>query len=306
MEEQQTLHFRLMTYNVGGARRDSGSNLASIVEVIKEISPDVLVIQEAREYQYANLEWDGDVKEITKGGNIEYHHFLGPVLSLTKDMDIRKPIFVKSIFEDWREWRQGNAILSRWEFVRLGDDPSMPGEPRNIPLYRMPLYQGNRDSESRYALLGRVNCPPIYPYIIGVHLSTLLGERGKHTIPGKLEEAKHLRVEQARRLLDLLRKDVLEPRKPVFLLGDFNAAANESCISTILEKESEFMRLIPQNRGKDGGGTHPKVEESIDHIFVFPPERVKEYTCWIVDSLIAQKASDHLPVVADVVIKNSL
>ncbi|MFC1976451.1 hypothetical protein ACFLXQ_08630 [Chloroflexota bacterium] len=79
--------------------------MASIIEVIKEVSPDILVIQEAQEYQKTDLELDphSDVEQIIKEGNIEYHHFLGPVLSLTKDMDIRKAIFVESIFRDWQE-----------------------------------------------------------------------------------------------------------------------------------------------------------------------------------------------------------
>ena len=83
----------------------------------------------------------------------------------------------------------------------------------------------------------------------------------------------------------------------VFLLGDFNAVASEPCIASVLETEGGFVRLTPT---KGPGATHPKALEPIDHIFVYPRHRLAEYQCWIVDSPTARRASDHLPVVADV------
>ena len=300
MAKQQDSRFRLMTYNTGGARKDLGSNFASIVEVIKEISPDILVMQEATEYQDAEGNWHRDGTRIM--GKVDFkHYFFRPVLSLTEHLDVRKQIFVDNIFKDWLEWQQGNAILSRWDFVRLSD-PSKSGQPRHVPLYRVPLYQGSRDTEPRYALITRIDHSPTYPFVVGIHFSTLVGERGEQCIPGKSGEGELLRVEQARRLLNLLREHVLQPRKLVFLLGDLNATADESCVSAILEKEGGFMRLTPQNGEMP---THPNVSEPIDHIFVFPPERIERYECRIIDNRVTQKASDHLPVLAEVVIKNS-
>jgi endonuclease/exonuclease/phosphatase family metal-dependent hydrolase len=301
MEERQVSRFRLMTYNLRRITQDLTSNFANILEIIETVSPDILVIQEAIAYQDAGGDWHSNVKQFLEKGTIsKYHLFLGPTLSMRENFDVRQSIYVEGKFKDWRDWRYGNAILSRWDFVRFGD-PSKPGQPRNIPLHRVPLYLGNRDTEPRYALVGRVNCSPFYPFVIGVHFLTLLGERGQRHIPGKAEEVELLRVKQARRLLDLLRRNVLQPRELAFLLGDFNAAANELCISAILEKEGGFMRLVPQNNEVP---THPRVADPIDHIFVFPPERVMEYECWIIDSPMAKKASNHLPVMADVVVKN--
>ncbi len=301
MEKQQTSRFQLMSYNIGGGRKDFGSNFTDIVEIIREGSPDILVLQEATEYQDANGDWHSDAKQITQERILTSHSFFGSTLSMTENLNVNKKMFIEGIFNDWQEWRHGNAILSRWDFVRLGD-PTKPGQPRNVPLYQVPLYLGNRDTESRYALISRINCSLTYPFVIGVHFSTLMGERGQHPIPGKSEETELLRVKQARRLLDLLRKYVLEPRKLVFLLGDFNAPATELCISTVLEKEGGFMRLVPEN---DNVRTHPKVDRPIDHIFVFPPERIVEYTCRIIEGSVAKRASDHLPIVADLVVKNS-
>jgi endonuclease/exonuclease/phosphatase family metal-dependent hydrolase len=86
----------------------------------------------------------------------------------------------------------------------------------------------------------------------------------------------------------------------VFLLGDFNAVAGEPCIGSVLESEGGFVRLIPAE-GPDA--THPKAPGPIDHVFVYPRNRLVEYQCWIVDSATARRASDHLPVVADVEVR---
>ena len=301
MKKQHGSQFRLMTYNVGGGRKDFGSVIGDVIEVVKEVSPDILVIQEAAEFQDADGTWHSVLSQIAQAGECGKHAYFGPTLSMREYMHVRKALFVHSMFSDRRDWRQGNGILSRWGFVRLGD-PSKPGVPRNVPLYLTPLYQGSRDTDPRYALLTRVNESSVFPFVVGVHFTTLVAERGPRPFPGRAEEAEILRFKQARRLLDLLREHVLEPGEVVFLLGDFNAASKELCISSVLEAEGGFVRLNPS---QDGIATHPKVAEPIDHILVYPRSRLIEYQCWIVDSPIARRASDHLPVVADVKVRCS-
>ena len=286
-----------------GGTRDCGLVLSSLIEVIKEASPDILVIQEAAEFQDADGAWHSVLSQIARAGEFGKHVHFGPTICMREHMHVRKFLFVRGIFSDWRDWRKGNAILSRWEFVRLGD-PSKPGVPRNVPLYRTPLYQGSRDTEPRYALLARINRAPVFPFVLGVHFTTLVAEREQEgeplPLPGRAEEAQILRLKQAKRLLDLLRIHVLERGEVVFLLGDFNALAGEPCIASVLEAEGGFVRLIPAG-GPDA--THPKVLGPIDHIFVYPRNRLVEYQCWIVDSATARQASDHLPVVADVKVR---
>ena len=70
MEEQQAIQFRLMTYNIGGGRRDFGSILSRVIEVIKEASPDILVVQEATEFQDAEGAWHSDLSQIARLGNL--------------------------------------------------------------------------------------------------------------------------------------------------------------------------------------------------------------------------------------------
>ncbi len=284
-----------MTYNIGGARKDLGSVLDGVAQVVKEISPDILVVQEATELYDADGGRRSVLDPIAQAAGLEHVHF-GPTLSLREHLDVRKALFVHGIFNDWQDWKQGNALLSRWDLVRLGD-PSKSGAPRNVPLFRSTLYQGNRDTDPRNALLGRINKAPLFPFVAGVHLTTLVGERGSSPVPGRPERAAMMRFQQARRLLDLLREHILESGELVFLLGDFNAVAGEACISSVLETEGKFVRLEPSNVGV---GTHPKLAEPIDHIFVHPGSRLVDYQCRVVDTPMARQASDHLPVVADV------
>ncbi len=299
----QKSQFRLMTYNIKGKTGELAPALDSIIQVILDISPDILVIQEAAEFQDADGTWHRTLARIAQALDIGKHVYWEPTVSMQEHMNVQKPLFVRGIFNDWQDWRIGNAILSRWGFVRLGD-PSKAGVPRSVPLYQTPLYCGNRDTEPRYALVARIDKTPIFPFVVGVHLTTLIGEREQdgHPSPlsGKAEQAQLLRFTQAKRLLDLLREHVLERGEVAFLLGDFNAVASESCISSVLEMEGGFVHLTP-TQGPDV--THLQVSGPIDHIFVYPRDRLVEYKCWIVDSPIARQASDHLPVVADVQIK---
>ena len=300
MNERQESQFRLMTYNIGGALGEDGSAIDSVIKVVEEVAPDILIVQEAAEFQDADSVWHSALGQIAQAVGLG-NHCLGPTISLREHMHVQKPLFVHGIFNDWQDWRQGNGILSRWEFVRLGD-PAKPGAPRNVPIYRTPLYQGNRDTDPRYALIARINRPPIFPFVLGTHFTTLVGERegDARPLPDRAEKARSLRLEQAKRLLDLLREHVLERGDVAFLLGDFNATASEPCIASALETEGRFVRLIP-TQGPDV--THSKVLGPIDHIFVYPGYRLIEYECWVVDSLAARCASDHLPVVADVKVR---
>lgn len=300
MKLQEAAQFRLMTYNVRGGTRDPGAGAGRVREVIRAISPDILAMQEVGEFQDADGVWRGGLREIAPDAESGQHGYFGPTVDMREHLQVQKSLFVHGIFNDWLDWRIGNALLSRWDFVRLGD-PLKHGVPRNVSLYRAPLYLGNRDTEPRHVIVARVNRAPVYPFIVGVHLTTLVAEReqvgGPVPFPGKAEQAQLLRFGQARRLLELLKEHVLDAGEVVFLLGDFNAVASEACITSVLEGEAGFVRLVPKDGTKF---THPEVGGPIDHIFVYPGDRLLEYECWIADDLAARGASDHLPVVADV------
>lgn len=299
MMAETSLHCRLMTYNLGGGRKDFASNLAGILQVIANAAPDILVVQEAVDYQDADGTWFNVAEQIARIGGFRNNYFFGPTLSMKEHMHVERAIMVTGLFNDWQDWRHGNAMFCRWGFTRLSNS-SRAGTPRNIPIYRPPVYEGNRDTDPRFVLLARLNQPPWYPFVMGVHLTTLLGERGPRELPGRAEQAQMVRFQQAKRLLRLGREHLLDHKELIFLLGDFNAASTEACITTALEGEGGFTRLIPTSGPL---ATHPKVADSVDHIFVYPAERLVGYQCWTVDNEIARSASDHLPVIADIVVK---
>jgi endonuclease/exonuclease/phosphatase family metal-dependent hydrolase len=290
------VQLRLMTYNVGGSHKASEPNIGKIIQLVQEHEPDILTLQEAREWL------DAEGKPHSVGDSIARAlgytgMYFGPTLSMQEHMHIGQSIFIYNIFHDYLDWRKGNAVLTRQGFVRLGN-PASAGEPRNIPLFRPVQYQGNRDTDPRHIVLARIKAGAVSPFIVAIHLSTLVGERGgdQGEIPGKVEEAREMRCEQVRRLLALLKEYVLEPGELVFLMGDFNATVNEACIASLL-KNAGFVYLTPQN---EHTATHPKVSEPIDHIFVYPASRLVGYTCHIIETTKAYQASDHLPVVAEV------
>jgi len=302
MGAPQEVQFRLMTYNVRGAIDADGAALERLTAVIADVAPDILAVQEAAEYQDADGVWRSALKAIAQAGACGRHVHFAPTISMREHLHVRKALFVHGIFNDWQDWQQGNAILSRWGFVRLGE-PSKPGLPRSVPLYRTPLYEGSRDTDPRYALLARIDRAPLFPFLLNVHLTTLVAERGPEggpaPTPNRAEEAQLLRLRQTRRLLDLVREHILERGALLFLMGDFNAVASEPCIASVLEAEGGFVRLAPAD---DLPATHLRAQTPIDHILVYPGNRLLAYRCWVVDTPAARAASDHLPVVADVTV----
>ena len=91
-------------------------------------------------------------------------------------------------------------------------------------------------------------------------------------------------------------KYFIENNPIIFLAGDFNAIKSEPAIESILVDKANFKMLTPEN---DRVHTHIEAAEPIDHIFVYPENRLVDYKCWIIDSKLADTASDHRPIVAD-------
>jgi endonuclease/exonuclease/phosphatase family metal-dependent hydrolase len=213
------------------------------------------------------------------------------------DFHVQNDIFLYGIFNDWENWQQGNAIFSRWPFVRFGNHEK-PGRPENIPLNKT-TYAGNRETDPRFAVLARIDLGFTRIYALTTHLTTLHGERGTHEIPKKREEAQAIRWEQCERILDLVRTFILEKNEMLIIMGDLNAAPGEPGILSSLENKGGLVRLIPDN----SIGTHLKVAEPVDHILIYPGNFHIKYSCKIIDDGFV--ASDHNPVVADIIFYDS-
>jgi endonuclease/exonuclease/phosphatase family metal-dependent hydrolase len=296
-KSKQSLSYRLMTYNIGGGRKQYTSELSLILQVVQAVSPDILVIQEAARFLDIEGQWHGDLGAITSVVGKGAEHIFTPVVTMKKHLHPGNKTMTHALFNDYQDWQQGNAVVSRWPFHQLGK-PEEVGLPRSVPLYRSAVYEGNRDTEPRAALLARIGRAPQFPIVVGIHLSTLVGERGEDIVPGRPEQAARLRELETQRLIGMLRDHVLDAHEIVFLLGDFNATLSEDSLQYIID-EGGFSAATPE---QGMVSTHPKVENAIDHIFVFPQNCIIEFESYVVDTEEARQASDHLPVVADVVV----
>lgn len=299
-----TLNLRVATLNIGGGVKtfeefthDTQQSRQKALEMlVGRLDADVLCLQEVTQYVDADGVSHSLMDKINQAGSYE-HAFYGKVVSMETDLQVKKDVMVKGIFNDWRNWAMGNAIHSRVPFARLGD-PSRPGLPRNIPIFRPLAYEGNRDTDPRFVLLARLKETP-FPFISTLHLTTLVGERPPDAIPHKDKKAQMMRVQQVDRFLDLVRAHILERNEPLILAGDFNAVKDEPCLTQLLDSAPGFIRLRPEN----DGATHPDLDYAVDHIYFYPQARLVNYACRIESSDLSRRASDHLPVVADLQIK---
>ncbi len=298
------LELRVATLNISGGEKTfeefshdtQNSRKEALNILIKRLNATLLCLQEVSRHVDADGAAFSLMEEINHAGSYDYS-FFGETLSMENHMQVKKDVMVAGIFKDWWNWSKGNAIHAKYPFARLGD-PKRPGIPRNIPLFQPPSYEGTRDTDPRFAIIGRLKVPP-YPFVITLHLSTLVGERPPVAAAEKIEGSQNLRIQQIKRLLDLTRVHILEKGEPLILAGDFNATEDEFCLSQLLEAENYFQRLIPENESP----THPAREKPIDHIFFYPKERLIDYSCRIEVGDLSRRASDHLPVVADLQLK---
>ena len=298
------MDLRVATLNIGGGeksfeefpRATQKSRQEALEMLVNRIDADILCLQEVTEYVDSDGLTHSLMDGISKAGGYDYSSF-GKTISMKSHMQVRKDVMVKGIFNDWWDWAKGNAIHARLPFARLSD-PTRPGKPRNVPIYQPPVYEGNRDTEPRFVLMTRLKEQP-HPFIITLHLTTLVDERLPQAATDQVEKAQAIRYQQVSRFLDLIRVNILDRNEALILAGDFNALSNEACIENLLVAENGFVRLKPE----DDGPSHTEAKEPIDHILFYPKERLLDYHCWIETSTLSRKASDHLPIVADLRIK---
>ena len=58
-------------------------------------------------------------------------------------------------------------------------------------------YEGSRDSDPRYVILARIKQPP-YPFVVNLHLTTLVGERPPNAWDDTIDAARNTRQQQLR------------------------------------------------------------------------------------------------------------
>lgn len=293
-------NLRIMTLNLGGGLKNfsgtletNASRSEALLSLIRQINPDLLCVQEIAQY----IDGDGlkhSMVDLIRETARFSHAYYGETLSMKRHMQVRKDLMVEGLFKDWWDWSKGNAVFSKAPFARLGS-AEHEGFPRNVPIFQPLAYEGTRDTDPRCAIIARIKQPP-FPYLVNLHLTTLVGERGEKPQEGVILAARELRAEQIRRVMDLVDINILKARLPLILAGDFNATPEEFALREILETEKGFTRLVPENPIP----THPFAGE-VDHFYISPAGMLREYRCKVIDNDLAHRSSDHLPVVADLV-----
>ena len=296
------LKLRLMTLNLGGgiknyrgSPQESYDKSEAISELINRVKPDVLGVQEIAQY----LDGDGHLHSMTD--LIRYdaqfgHAFYGETLSMKQHLQVKQALMVEGLFNDWWDWSKGNAVFSHIPFARLGDT-ERTGVPRNVPVFQPVRYEGTRDTDPRYVIVTRLKNAP-FPFVLNLHLTTLVGERGENAWEETIQSAEMARSKQILNVLGLIEKHVLIPGEPIILMGDFNAKPDEYTLKNHLIEENNFVRLVPENDIPTHGNAG-----SVDHIYFAPANRLVSYSCHVIDDELTRRVSDHLPVVADIEIR---
>lgn len=290
---------RVMTLNLsGGEKNFTGTpehienKAEALIQLLEEVRPDILGVQEVSHYIDADGNTHSMVDRIRSEGGF-VHAFYGETLSMKRHMQVKKSLMVNGLFNDWWDWSKGNALFSNIAFSRLSDT-AKEGVPRNVPLFQPTSYEGSRDTDPRFVILTRLRQAP-FPFILNLHLTTLVGERGENAWSEVVDAARITRSQQISGIISLVETHVLIPQLPMILMGDFNATSDEYTLRDLLVKDHGIIELTP----RDNIATHPHAG-AVDHIFFFPADRLVEYSCFVINSPRARSISDHLPVVADI------
>ena len=293
---------RVMTLNLGGGVKNfsgkmetSSGKAKALATLIDTVKPDFLGVQEVAQYTDADGSLHSMVERISLDGGFDYSYY-GETLSMKKHMQIKKDLMINGLFNDWWDWSKGNAVFSHVPFSRLGN-VEKDGVPRNVAIFQQLSYEGTRDTDPRYIILTRLRKEP-FPFVINLHLTTLVGERGDHAWSEIFDAAKLTRSQQISRILGLIEQHVLIHEHPLIMMGDFNAQIDEYSLKDMLVRDHKFVHLAPV----ENIPTHPTAG-AVDHIFFFPATRLLSYKAYVIDNELTHSISDHLSVVADLVIE---
>ena len=156
----------------------------------------------------------------------------------------------------------GVAILSRFPIISMDHR----------------FYQNTREAERRGFIRGEVRIGGLTVNFVTTHLDYQYED-------GRLFEAQQL--------LSALK----EVRGPLILVGDFNDIPSGQAYQLM---RHQFDDAWAESRAKDEGFSYPtdKPSKRIDYIFFRAKDRVRTKRAWIVET----QASDHVPVVADLVV----
>ncbi|MBV9080931.1 MAG: endonuclease/exonuclease/phosphatase family protein [Elusimicrobia bacterium] len=288
---------RVMTYNLHSCKgRDGRIRPDRIAEVINREHPDVVALEEIR---VGRVEPEKVDKPKAEGGGVEPGPVGEPPLppptviqpktpsttQIGTPKDASQEPFIdqpRAIAEATgmgyvfyplvRQHKQdfGIALLSRYPFRLVRAE--------NLPLIRTTFF-----SEQRGALWAEVTVDGLEIQVVGTHLGLSATERTKQvdvlTGPNWLGSEKM--------------------KGPFVLLGDFNSSEHQTAYKRLAEAAKDASLAVPGQ--KELVSTFPSgfPVSRIDHVFI--PKTARATFVEVPRNALTRVASDHLPVVVDVV-----
>jgi len=111
------LSLRVMSLNLGGGVKnfsgepdETTSKNEALLDLLFQLQPDVLCVQEIAQYTDAEGLKHSMVDLICNGGEYSFHCY-GETLSMKHHMQVKKDLMVNGLFKDWWDWSKGNAVF---------------------------------------------------------------------------------------------------------------------------------------------------------------------------------------------------
>jgi endonuclease/exonuclease/phosphatase family metal-dependent hydrolase len=252
-----------MSYNIAGGNGE----LERIADVIRAAGADIVALQEVDVHWSERSRWADQAAEL--GAMLEMNVRFGPIYSLPGERGSRAGTSVDtmpSVERDVHPREFGLAILSRHPIVEF----------RNLVIPRLSTQSNDVEARPMPGFLEAVvRVRGVRIHVFNTHLDYRSDPR--------------VRVAQVAAMLSLLPEQSL----PVILLGDLNAPPHAAELAPLFARFNDAGRLE-----QEPGFTYPSAapERRIDYVLY--SDRFAFHAASVMDT----PASDHLPVIADLVI----
>lgn len=303
---------QVVTYNLGGAKHLRGDRFAydtladdaarALAGLIDPAQPTVIALQEVGWGVGPARRYDAAARIAARLGAGYRHAFAA---ELTRRDHPHTGLWGRPAFAGLTEAAEGNAIVTNlrpapWPWPTLDPDQDWA---LSVSIGRPALYStGNRDTQPRNALVVSLRLRDDLPlFVVNTHLTTLKGENRHDISEARAAHASRLRCAEAEALLRITEELAAaqdaagaHPRRPLLLLGDFNARP-DSLEMALLGRR---FRLLQPDNPPDTRWSHLGHRILIDHLLIDDGGgRLIPTACAVVTDLPAD-LSDHRPVLA--------
>jgi endonuclease/exonuclease/phosphatase family metal-dependent hydrolase len=259
----QPLSLRVMSYNIAGGNGD----LARIADVIRAAGADIVAVQEVDVHWSERSSFADQAAEL--GAMLEMNVRFGPIYSLPGERGSRAGTSVDtvpSVERDVHPREFGLAILSRHPIIEFRNHviPRLSTQANDVEPRPLPGF-----------LEAVVRVRGVRIHVFNTHLDYRPDPR--------------VRVAQVAAMLPLLPEQSL----PVILMGDLNAPPHAAELAPLFARLNDAGR-----RDREPGHTYPATAPVRRIDYVLCSDRFGFRAASVMDT----RASDHLPVIADLVL----